>query len=242
VALRGAVRKSKDSLPKNGKRLGISVDEELEQWVEAGCPALATLPAPSAHLLEIATVLQRFQWTPVSAQLALGCCRLRLGTKVDLLCRDASGQYIIVELKTGFGNYVDVENQGYHAHPFDDIKASCRSKHFLQLLLTSWLFVHAQHEHKDAKLAGAYVLRLFHDDHNQLQSEVCALPGWLVADRARLDKCLKVIERTKNVTVKQRKRLLVNGARRGRSRFAKQEFMAAHPRAKWRLHKKKSAS
>jgi hypothetical protein len=199
---------------KRGKWMGNCIDYQLTEWVTTG-----KLPTnPNEKLVKIQATLAEHKWTPVSSQLTLGCSVLRLGTKIDLLCQTEDDEIVIIELKCGFDDYYDVSNQGNMEYPFEHIQTSFRSKHYLQLWLTQWLFQHCPHEFSDRKIAGSYILRIFENETSEVVSEVIPLPEWLNDDEL-LDKCLAILQSTKHMTSKKRNRVLMNGSQRSRYKF-----------------------
>ena len=201
---------------KRGKYIGNSIDKQLTEWVEK----VGVKPnAPSdARLVRIISVLKEQKWTPVTSQLALGCSSLRLGTKLDLLCRDNTGSLILIEVKCGFDDYYDICNQGNFQYPFEDVAISFRNKHFLQLWVTRWLFTHSRHEYSGEPLNKySYVMRIFEKKHSEIDSELSVLPEWLCDNKMTL--CLRVLESTKNLTFRIRNRIMKNGSKRSRYNF-----------------------
>ena len=200
---------------KRGKYIGNSIDKQLTDWIErTGVQPNASDP----RLIRIMDVLKEQNWTPVTSQLALGCSSLRLGTKLDLLCRDSNGCLIIIEVKCGFDDYYDICNQGNFQYPFEDVAINFRHKHFLQLWVTRWLFTHSRHEYSEEPLNNSsYVLRIFENKHSEIDSELCVLPEWLCDHKLTL--CLRVLESTKNLNFRTRNRILKNGSKRSRYHF-----------------------
>ena len=201
---------------KRGMHIGNMVDKQLTDWVETG-----KVRHPDKRFLLLVQIITNMGWTPIKSQLALGCSTLRLGTRVDLICKTKSNKLVIVELKCGFDEYYDVGNQGNMSFPFQDVVATFRNKHYIQLWITCWLFKHSNHRWNKEDITSAYVLRLYNNEKDTLTFELNSLPNWMVADRTRLKKCLEVLKRTRHETSKKRTHNLANGSQRSRRKFKK---------------------
>jgi hypothetical protein len=156
----------------SGTEVGLLVDRQVEQWVNRN--KYFTMPHPM--FLEIRKVLSGRSWVPIVAQLPVGCDKLRLGTKIDLLCRDSNLQLVILEIKCGFDGYYDTETDARMLAPFEKVACTFRNLHFIQLMLTSWLFSHQHTANYNHQLTPSYILRLFHDPADDITYELCALP------------------------------------------------------------------
>jgi hypothetical protein len=193
---------------KHGFAVGVQLDTELAAWVatEQHKP-LANRAVPSARLRAVLALFTRRGWQPLAAQLPLGCHALRLGTMADVLVRDAAGQYVLLELKSGFDDYFDVANQGTLAYPFQHVPASFRNKHLLQLLCTAWLFSHCVHpfdfQHTGRVLQSAHIVRCYETTAGELCTTVVDLPLYLYGDATLLRECLRSLQRTRHTTTAQ---------------------------------------
>lgn len=205
---------------KHGRREGNRTDEHLSRWANEG---VELPPGKDAKFDYIRQVLRERRWLPVAAQLAVGCQELRLATKIDLMVQDLQGRLYIIELKCGFDDYFDVQNQGHMKYPFEHVPLSFRNKSFLQLMVTEYLFQHARHRfsapHKT--YAGAYLLHVFEeDDQGTIQHTLEPLPDWC-RSRETLDQCLAVLQQSRYQNKNDRKRTMTNGFRRARYQQAK---------------------
>ena len=171
-------------------------------------------------LVELQRILKEREWTPMSSQMPLGCLDLRLGTMVDLMCSTKDGKLVIVEIKSGFDDYYDIQNQGNMMYPFEDVPQSCRNKHLLQLLFTTWLFFHGSHVLNNIQVEKSVIIHLFTNYNEEIQSEVIDLPFWLYgATDKYLKHGLRVMKNVKSMNKRQRTNVMVNGARKVRRRF-----------------------
>jgi hypothetical protein len=208
VALKG-VEKNLKTRKRGGKSTGITVDNQVERWASS-----QNVPKPHPKFLKLKNELTSRGYTPLVSQLTLGCNALRLGTKIDLLCRNRTGGLVLFELKCGFEDYYDVQNQGFMLFPFQDLKQSFRNKHYIQLWISCWLFQHSSHKYSGEKLENAFILHIYSDDSNILKLDIDPIPPWIVSDTERLEACLMVLKRTRNETLKRRRQIIRNGARR----------------------------
>jgi hypothetical protein len=79
---------------------------------------------------------------PIAAQVVVSSRSLNLATAVDIVCRNALREYVLIEVKSGFEHSLHDSNGCLLQPPFDSIgKNACPLNQFhLQLLLTSLLF------------------------------------------------------------------------------------------------------
>jgi hypothetical protein len=193
---------------KSGMRKGHTLDRDLTQWVEhqtlRDCPRLS---AVVSHCKERG-------WTPLATQVPLGCTALRLGTLADLVVEDGSGKCVLLEIQSGFDDYVDVANQGTFEFPWQDLPVSFRHKHLLQLLATAWLFVHSRHPFSHKELVAAHVLRVYENTEGEIALDTTALPFWMFGNKLILQSFLSRLRASRNETLQHRKRKMTNGSRR----------------------------
>lgn len=180
--------------------LGILLDEQLESLVNFKMAA-SSIDERCIDLIKvIRCVLSAQFWRPVHTQVPVGCKELKFGTKVDMICETMEGRLVILEIKCGSANYPEIKHtQTEHMnYPFQDIEASTRNLHFLQLFVTSWLFLHTQAslpQFAGMSVEAAYVLRLFRDaESNAVQYSLLALPPWLVVDPSRTREMIRVLK------------------------------------------------
>lgn len=217
VALKGV---SRVKTKKHGLREGNRSDDHLSRWANEGAVPKA---GADPRFDYIAQVLAAQRWLPVAAQCPVGCADLRLATKIDLVVQDVLGHIRILEIKCGFDDYFDVQNQGPMKHPFQHVPASFRNKAFLQLMVTEYLFHHTRHSWSSHEYRGAYLLHVFarDDDAGTLGHTLEPLPEWC-RNAETLTLCLAVMKDSKAQTTHTRKRVMTNGCRRARSRYARQ--------------------
>jgi hypothetical protein len=80
-----------------GKWTGTLVDGQLTRYINQRI--LPDNVHPWTRL--VIKACSDWEWTPVMAQVPVGCGRLRVGTLVDALFRDKTGRLVLVEFKTG---------------------------------------------------------------------------------------------------------------------------------------------
>lgn len=93
------------------------------------------------YTIRLVHFLIRQKWMPITGQLAVGCPRLRIGTAVDLICKDTqTNEYIVVELKCGFDRYYFHHTGKNMTRPFTNVQDSPYFQHQMQLAVTTWLY------------------------------------------------------------------------------------------------------
>lgn len=103
-------------------------------------------------------LMRVYEWTPISTQVPVRHDTLRIGTMVDVLCKDKHNNYKLLELKTGFESYYDTSSGRKLSSPFDH-KSDCpRNQHQLQLAATEHMY---RMTHKDHRMSQSIILR-FH--------------------------------------------------------------------------------
>ncbi len=185
-----------------GRARGNALDRSVQKWVTEG-----KVPKNNPYMTSLAAEISRRGWLPVSAQATAGCQELRLATKVDLICTNEKQQIILIEIKTGYAYYFDVHNQGCFRFPFDSISMSCRNLAFLQLLFTTYLYLHAR---PNIAYGGSYLIHLFEED----QCQCVPLPTFFFSDPEVLPTALECMRRSKNKNKRTRQCELTNGKRR----------------------------
>lgn len=199
---------------KHGRAQGNKIDKLLKEWANTGRKPKWTDP----YFTCIEQALESKQWVPCSSQVVVACAELRLGTMIDLICRDLNGNIYLIELKCGFDDYWNSHDQGKFKPPFDDISISCRNRAFLQLLFTTYLYLHTQP--KNISFGGSHVLHVFEADE-KIQYEWNPLPYYFFADSSRLTKALQLLKANKNQNKRQRTKEIYNGAKRARYHAAR---------------------
>lgn len=84
-----------------GKITGTRVDKELTYYLEYR----KLPPQPHIWTCMVVRAAQKWGWTPVAAQVPVGCNALRVGTLIDGIFLDECGRLILVEFKTGCANW-----------------------------------------------------------------------------------------------------------------------------------------
>ena len=193
---------------KSGTQIGMQLDLAITHWVND--PGF-TIMCPRFD--EVKRAIEERGWTPVRAQVAVGCQTLRLGTMVDVVCLDDKGETVLVELKCGFDDYYDVETPGFMNYPFEDLPLTFRNRHYVQLLVTAWLYSHA---FPAERISCAVILHVYTDKDDCIRSAVSAVPPWLVVESARLHECLLVLKRTRHETKRVRMAQIRRGVNKSR--------------------------
>lgn len=204
LALRGVEKKAK----KHGRANGNKIDKYLSIWANTGKKPKCQDP----YFACIEKALQEKEWIPCASQVAVGCADLRLGTMIDLICQDLHGNYFIIELKCGFDDYWNDYTQGQFKAPFDAISISYRNRAFLQLLFTSYLYLHSSKKASE-KFGGAFVLHIFEDPDDNITYDMKPLPFYFQTHLAEALTCLAY---TKNQNKRQRDSEVRNGVKRAR--------------------------
>ena len=150
---------------KKGLSRGRSVDRQLGVWVQRSkiccslCARLqpknirSTIPGSSGVLgvprpckdpfaLAVCAKLAEIRLVPVAAQVVVADRQRCIATAVDLVCRNADGEYVLIEIKSGFERTLHASTGNLLHAPFASInKSDCPLNQFhLQLLVTSVLF------------------------------------------------------------------------------------------------------
>jgi hypothetical protein len=120
----------------------------------------------------------RMKLTPVAAQVPVGCIELKVATAADVVCKDASGRRVVVEIKTGFLSY-------YHKHTGNNLRGiappqhdSPANQHQLQLLLTCELYRRTFPGHI---MGGAYIMRV-----DPFGVDVIPLQSWVRSSSSKV--------------------------------------------------------
>jgi len=148
-----------------GKRLGNWLDRVLDG-------KKPETPAITPFLDVLKCTLARLHLQPYATQVPVGCCFLRLATKIDMICHDSHGRKVLIELKTGYDNNFWTPD-GQMNPPLQHVSACFGNQALLQLMTTTILFLF--HKSQADQYGGSYVIHLFHDANNDIQSEVVPL-------------------------------------------------------------------
>jgi hypothetical protein len=145
--------------PSVAKREGRALDRFVNSLVTR-----PHLPGKTDAERVLKDVLGQHGWTPVCAQLPVGDARMRLGTKIDLLCRGVDGKSLfLIEIKLGYAplgplSYWKIP-QGSMQHPYQDVENSAFHHHVLQAAWSLYLLKQTQTPWATA-ISMAYVLRI----------------------------------------------------------------------------------
>lgn len=194
---------------KHGRANGNKIDKFLKEWANTGKKPKSADP----YFACIEQALESKEWVPYSSQVVVACAELRLGTMIDLICQDLYGNFFLIELKCGFDDYWNSHDQGRFKAPFDDISISCRNRAYLQLLFTTYLYLHTKP--KNIKFGGSFVLHVFESDA-KIEYELNPLPYYFYANQSKLQVALKLLKENKNQNKRQRTQEINNGAKRAR--------------------------
>jgi len=120
-----------------GKRLGNMIDRQLQQ-IHFG----KRLPK---HILpeteKLLAFFQKQHWEMKYCQFPVGVQSSRLGTNIDVLCWSKSSQrWIILEIKSGYGQYKYKHTGNHMFFPLGTLKDCPFNQHQLQLFLSKMLF------------------------------------------------------------------------------------------------------
>ena len=192
------------------------------------------------HCLKIREVLIGYNLKPVYSHLVVGCCDLRLATCLDLLCRDITGNLVVVLLKYGYDDYYDVQNQGHMKAPFDDVPSSFLNRHLVELLVAIWLFNHSNHIFSNERIDSGRILRVYKNDQDELTTELNELPSEWICDSIKKQACLATLRSLKTQTSKDRASILTYGMARGKFQYVRSQILQR--RGAIRREKKKSTS
>ena len=150
-----------DAMPKNPKCRGRLIDRtvnKMTQLCARGAPLAdligdAPLTGPLAAEVrgfrracvdyvsaQLIPYLIEHALTPVEAQAPVADRSARVGTTIDLVCRDAAGRFVILENKLGFDAYYFRHTDAAMASPFEFLDDSPHSQHQLYLAFAVSMF------------------------------------------------------------------------------------------------------
>jgi hypothetical protein len=187
--------------------MGIVADNRMTAWANKG---ILPKPGIDKHFDVIRAAIESKRWIPVAAQWPVGCDTLRLATKIDLVVSDLNGTLYIVELKCGFRDYFELENQGNMRYPFQNVPVSAKNNSFLQLFVTEYLFTHCAHKFSGKPYGGAFLLRVCDGEYS-----LDPLPAWCTGS---IQTCIGELYLTRDENTQTRKRSVKNGVRRARTK------------------------
>lgn len=124
--------KRKRAAMKRGRALDASLDSLVED------PKTRKLIAESRLIREY---LQGQGVTPYKTQVEVYIDGIRLGTRLDLVGKDADGKMVIYEVKCGFRGYYEAHSKTPMREPFEHLNDSVRYQHQLQLAYGVDMFI-----------------------------------------------------------------------------------------------------
>ncbi len=124
-----------------GLTRGLDVHTELARfvmWPPTRFRALYTAVDPMTKAALV--LLKKLGYTGVHAEYMVYSTALRVGTAVDLVCLDATGGIVFIELKTGYDDGVFTKSRKTMCAPFQQIRDSALNRARTQLLLAIMLY------------------------------------------------------------------------------------------------------
>lgn len=166
-----------------GIRAGTSFDNTIEKSV-----ALFVRTGTRPDHSRITGLLKGFWimcekkgWVPTASQVTVGCATLRVATRIDVVCKDTSGNVVLLEIKRGY-SYCAEASHMMNA-PFTDRNNCPKNQFQLQLLLNRELY---RRTYQQRVIGGCYVCRFEEDQVN-----IYPLEAWAVS---RVEPFLRCIE------------------------------------------------
>lgn len=198
---------------KHGCRIGNHTDRDVQQW----CQDPNYTHDENPYFVAIQNYCRSQQWTPLHAQIPVGCTHLRIGTLIDLLVLTQDNTICLIEIKTGYDDYYDL-CQGPMSYPFHALPTSFRNNHFLQLMFTIYLFLHSPNQYNELyDFKQAMILHVY-ESVNSIVCEPLPLPVYFFNEEL-LKKALLVCEEKKDQNKRQRNQDIVNGSSRAKKRY-----------------------
>jgi hypothetical protein len=131
------------NLPK-GLKGGRIVHHQIESFVKncknGTLDAFYKITVMDPRTVKIINTLSKMKYTILYAEYKVGDKNLKLGTGVDLVCQNADGEIVLLEIKTGGERYYTPKDAQRMKKPFNMLDTSPWSQHQLQLLATKKLF------------------------------------------------------------------------------------------------------
>jgi len=126
-----------------GHDLGSKVHKQVARLVNGEGRELVR-PEPIAR--NFIRYMQRYEWTPLAAELPCVIPEVRVGTMVDVIAMDADGQYVLIENKIGYGDTMH-KARSYMKGPLMNVTDCPLNQHFVQLAMMR-LMLERTHEIK----------------------------------------------------------------------------------------------
>ena len=105
--------------------------------------------------------MRRLQFRPVATQVAVRHSQLRLGTMADVVVKDTSNRYRVIEIKTGFSNYNRLCTPWKMNAPFAQRNDCAFHQHHLQLAATNAMY---KMTYRQSQMAAPMLIRFDSDD------------------------------------------------------------------------------
>lgn len=141
---------------------GKQVDNELRAWTHLVNRPRVKPETIAKHVatycVETCAIINEFQrrgWTPVNAQLVVGCRRSRWATAIDMVAREvATDQLVLLEIKTGYeGTFQNELNNNKHRMKLQDGKWAATPLRFAWIqILWGWVLYCKSHPRSALKL------------------------------------------------------------------------------------------
>lgn len=132
------------------KARGRQVDDLTQllcRLVRNGTPLAAldanaewTQRSTESYRTQIVPYLLERKLTPIASQFQVAHAQTRVGTPIDMVCRDADGNAVIIEHKRGYEAYIDRHTGVPMKPPFYFLTDSARHQHLLYLAFAVDLF------------------------------------------------------------------------------------------------------
>lgn len=199
----------------HGRLLGNNLDKLITRWtISKNKTSIVKFKKNKSFpwFEKFVQELKEKNLSPVKSQLSLGCSEIRLGTNLDVLCKhNQSNELVLIEIKYGFDNYYDlfIPSQRYMLPPFDNVEATFRNKHLMQLYYTKWLYEDCNAIDTVSK---SFVVRLFGSSEDP-SIEWVALCDDFINDSVHKE-AMVVLTNTMYETTKCRKKRLKKGSRK----------------------------
>lgn len=150
---------------KNPKRRGKTVDRNVTQLVNL-CKTKA-LPEASEHFsgifrTQLIEYLIANRLKPVTSQHPVCDESVRVGTKIDLICKTADGKYAIIENKIGYTHSLYVHSRTSMRSPYQHLNDSLHNQMQLYLHHAVALFT-KQHPSRTIDSSACVILRMAPD-------------------------------------------------------------------------------
>jgi hypothetical protein len=152
-------KSKKKKCKQSGQERGKTIDRQLTRWAHASvascskCQELrqgldlvsnsTNLPVRlcrDPYATAVRAKLTKLRLVPVASQVVVFYDSIAMATAVDLVCRDSNGDYVLIEVKSGFDQNLRRSSGSRLQKPFEH-QFDCPLNQFhLQLLVTSILF------------------------------------------------------------------------------------------------------